>query len=365
MKNQNKQFRLAEQWKKLLLIPILVLVVGIGCMLGFGLTGNGVFRFGADLGGATILDVTVGTAMTEENYDDVVKIATDLLGGLNFQSLEDVRPAGEIGAEDAGFVIVGRVTAGNGQSAEEALKAFNDAVIGNVEQGTGLRNQIFEYLNQHKEDGQTINRMNITVHSYQASSTLPWQQVLTFGLTVLIATLVLAIYLWIRFEFLTGLFVFLGVLGDLALTICLTAILRVPVTTSFMGALAAVAVCSLLATVVAFARIRENSRRLRLQDLTPDALVNVSAAQTCPRTLLTFCVILVFAVVLGLVGGSAMLGFMIPVILGLVVSAFTSLCLTPSLWASAQKRRISKHKDQKLFHEFKRKEKPAQETAAE
>ena len=363
--SNKKEFRLAEQWKKLLLIPILVFVVGLGCMLGFGLTGNGALNLASDLNGGTVIDVTVGTAMTEENRDDVVGIATDLLDELGFAVTEDIRAAGEIGTEAAGFTIIGRVTAGEGQTRDEAVEAFNSGLIGSVDEGTGLRNQIYNYLTEHASEGQTVNRMNITVHSYQAEGSLPWQQVLFFGLTVLIAALVAGIYLWIRFEFLTGLFVFLDLLIDLILTVCLTAVFRVQVSAWSLGALAAAAACSFLGTVVIFDRIRENSRRLRLQELSPSALVNVSAAQTAPRTLLSAVVLAVMAAVAGILSGSAVLSFMLVVIIGIAVSVFTSLCLTPSLWARAQERRRNRNKEQKLFHEFKRKEKPAQETAAE
>ena len=184
--SNKKEFRLAEQWKKLLLIPILVFVVGLGCMLGFGLTGNGALNLASDLNGGTVIDVTVGTAMTEENRDDVVGIATDLLDELGFAVTEDIRAAGEIGTEAAGFTIIGRVTAGEGQTRDEAVEAFNSGLIGSVDEGTGLRNQIYNYLTEHASEGQTVNRMNITVHSSQAEGSLPWQQVLFFGLTVLV-----------------------------------------------------------------------------------------------------------------------------------------------------------------------------------
>ena len=94
-------------------------------------------------------------------------------------------------------------------------------------------------------------------------------------------------------------------------------------------------------TIVIYDRIRENQTLLpgmQIQDL-----VNISVSQSLRRSMrtsiTTFSSMLVVAIVSLAMGLDSILSFSIPMMVGIAVGTYNSICFVPALWVWWQKKR--------------------------
>ena len=90
-----------------------------------------------------------------------------------------------------------------------------------------------------------------------------------------------------------------------------------------MAALLTIIGYSLNDTIVVFDRIRENLLRIRKQ--TAETVMNASLNQTLSRTIMTSLTTMVVLVALFFLGGKAVHGFAIALIVGVIVGTYSSI----------------------------------------
>ena len=81
--------------------------------------------------------------------------------------------------------------------------------------------------------------------------------------------------------------------------------------------------------MVVFDRVRENKGRYGSMPMV--ALLNLSVNETLSRTLLTSLTTLAALLVLYFFGGPVIAGFSLPILVGLVVGTYSSICLASPL----------------------------------
>jgi preprotein translocase subunit SecF len=142
-------------------------------------------------------------------------------------------------------------------------------------------------------------------------------------LSVLFATLVMGLYIAIRFELRFGVGAGVALLHDVLITIGALSLYNVEVNLSVVAALLTVVGYSVNDTVVVSDRIRENMHH----DLrTPLAgLINGSINETLSRTLLTTGTSLLVLFVLFFVGGGVIHSFAFTLIVGLSAGTYSSI----------------------------------------
>ena len=146
---------------------------------------------------------------------------------------------------------------------------------------------------------------------------------------VLVALLLMAIYIWFRFEWQFGLGAVLALVHDVGLTLGLLALLRVDFDLPVVAALLTIVGYSMNDTVVVYDRVRENLRKYK-QEAMP-ALTDRSLSETLSRTVMTSVTTLLALLALYLFGGEVIAPFVLTMIWGVAVGTYSSLFIAAPL----------------------------------
>ena len=147
-----------------------------------------------------------------------------------------------------------------------------------------------------------------------------------------IALLLMFIYIFIRFKNVS--FAFSAVIAlfhDVAIVVGFYALARVTLGTTFIACLLTIVGYSINATIVIFDRIRENMKNRRRGDKVID-IVNTSITQTLTRSIYTTFTTFVMVFMIYLMGVTSINEFTLPLMVGLIAGAFSSVFITGSLW---------------------------------
>ncbi len=138
-----------------------------------------------------------------------------------------------------------------------------------------------------------------------------------------LAILMIAAYVWFRFEWQFGIAGMLATGHDVLVAVGMYSFFQFDFNLTSIAALLLLAGYSINDTVVVFDRIRENRRKFRQMPL-PD-LINLSTNQTLSRTFLTSFTTALSVVPLILFGGEALFGFGATILWGIVIGTYSSV----------------------------------------
>lgn len=151
-------------------------------------------------------------------------------------------------------------------------------------------------------------------------------------IAVIIATICMLIYIWIRFKdvrFATS--AVAALLHDVLVVLAFYAVARVSVGNTFIACMLTIVGYSINATIVIFDRIRENMADMKKKD-TLDNVVNASITQTLTRSIYTSLTTFIMVAVLFIMGVASIKEFALPLMVGIVCGAYSSVCITGALW---------------------------------
>ncbi len=177
-----------------------------------------------------------------------------------------------------------------------------------------------------------------TISSENISSTISSEMRRDAIVAVIVATICMLLYIWFRFQDIrfAGSAV-LALVHDVLVVLTFYAIARVSVGNTFIACMLTIVGYSINATIVIFDRIRENlAGRKRTEGL--DELVNRSITQTLTRSIYTSFTTLVMVAVLYILGVSSIREFALPLLVGIICGAYSSVCITGALWFVMKKK---------------------------
>ena len=176
---------------------------------------------------------------------------------------------------------------------------------------------------------------------------------------VLVATVCMLLYIWLRFKdirFASS--AVLALLHDVLIVLAFYAIARVSVGNTFIACMLTIVGYSINATIVIFDRIRENLHgSKRTENL--EEVVNASITQTLTRSIYTSFTTFVMVAVLYIMGVSSIREFAAPLMVGIICGAYSSVCITGALWLVMKKRLSGKAKPVKAISANSQAEKKA------
>jgi len=143
------------------------------------------------------------------------------------------------------------------------------------------------------------------------------------GLAMLFAVIMILIYIMIRFQWKFAVGSVAALIHDVIITIGMFSIFALPFDLSVLAAILAVIGYSLNDTIVVFDRIRENFRLIRQQGA--ESIMNESINQMLGRTVITSLTTLLVLAALLFLGGEAVRGFSMALIIGIVVGTYSSI----------------------------------------
>ena len=151
-------------------------------------------------------------------------------------------------------------------------------------------------------------------------------------ISVILATIAMLLYIWIRFRdirFASS--SVLALMHDVLVVIAGYAIFRWTVGNTFIACMLTLVGYSINATIVIFDRIRENLKELGSKaDL--KEIVNLSITQTLGRSIYTSLTTLIMVVALYILGVTSIKEFALPLMVGIVVGGYSSVCLAGAIW---------------------------------
>lgn len=276
-------------------LSIAVMIIGLG-VLGYNYSqGRGAFAYGLEFEGGTSTTVDFNKDYTINEIDqEIVPVVEEVTGDNNVQTQK---------VEGSNQVIIKTVALDLDQR-----EALNQALVDNFQ-----------------VDADTITAENI-------SSTVSSEMRQDAVVAVLTAAVFMLLYIWLRFKdirFATS--AVLALLHDVVVVILFYAVSRIAIGNTFIACILTIVGYSINATIVIFDRIREELRyQTRSTDL--KLLVNKSVTETLTRSIYTNLTTFIMVAVLYILGVSSIREFALPLIVGIVWGAYSSVCITAALW---------------------------------
>ncbi|MDO4745005.1 MAG: protein translocase subunit SecD [Bacillota bacterium] len=150
-------------------------------------------------------------------------------------------------------------------------------------------------------------------------------------LAIIIASICMLIYIRFRFsQWKFGGAALLGVVHDVLIVISFYAIFNITVNNPFIAGILTVVGYSINDTIVIFDRIRENIKYMKKGNT--EEMVDTSITQTLGRSLMTSVTTLIVMVPLLIMAGDAIREFVLPLMVGIIAGAYSSICVCSPLY---------------------------------
>ena len=287
----NKTFDFTKNKVKLLLLPILIIVAGV--VMYFV---NGGFNFDVEFMGGIRMQVDVG-----ENFknSDVEKLVEDATG------LDAIVQSGSTASIAVIKLPASADDEANKNKAFDALKKEyklkDDALMSAQSADPSFGNEV-----QRKAVSFTL-----------------------------LAILFILIYIIFRFDLKSGVMAIFALVINVLVMAAAYTITNIAINTTFIAAMLTVVGYSINNTIVIFDRIREN-KRFRKRNETIAEMTNRSIRETMGRTVNSTVTTLITIVLIYILGVSTIKQFALPLIIGIVAGAYTSIFVASTFWAAWQ-----------------------------
>ncbi len=150
-------------------------------------------------------------------------------------------------------------------------------------------------------------------------------------LSVLIASGLMLLYIWVRFNLLSGIAAVLALVHDVLIMTAFVCITRMQINSSFIAACLTIVGYSINDTIVVFDRIRENNKKFG-KTKPRHQVVDLSITETLPRTINTSLTTLITILAVYLFGVPSIKEFSLPIIVGLISGTYSSIFIASPTW---------------------------------
>ncbi len=151
--------------------------------------------------------------------------------------------------------------------------------------------------------------------------------------SVILAAILMLLYIAVRFkDFKFGASAVLALLHDVLIVFVVYIIFRLSVGNTCIACMLTIVGYSINATIIIFDRIRENMAKIDTKKQGYTDLVNQSINQTFTRTIYTSLTTFVMVLVLFILGVASIKEFAVTLMAGILVGAYSSVCITGPMW---------------------------------
>ncbi len=293
----NFNWDFVKHWKLYFLISGVILAAGLIVLPIFGL------NLGVDFEGGSRLDIYVGQTVTQQEMTAFV--------------------------EEQGLAPNTTQLAGEG---EYVIMRFTEEI--GKERLASLRQALQETY------GEQANIQESTV-----DPTFARELVSKAIIGVLVASVGIAIYVMIRFEYRFAIAALISLFHDALIVVAFFALLRIEVDLTFIVAVLTVVGYSINDTIVIFDRIRENMKTTKLKQVEDyQRLVNESIRQTLARSVNTLITVVIMAAALFILGPDSIRNFSLAMLIGLISGGYSSIFIASQIWFLWRSRDLRKRK---------------------
>lgn len=336
---QNSKFDFCKNLKWIIIAPIVICLIGlvllctVGFNLGIDFTGGSSMKIYIDGAGdyvaeEYVLDINKDYKLIEDKIDNVLN-NYDLTVSTIQKTEMSVSSLGVSGG-NAVIVKYQNDTSKEMTEIEQINKEIRLSLLkefGFVEQDVTLENLTYE------TNADLVSNDGVT--SASASSELMMKSFIA----LLVASLLILIYIAIRFEFTSGLAAILALFHDILVTSSVILICRIQINVSFIAALITILGYSINNTIIIFDRMREDLRVAEKENRKIDnnKIANVAVRDTMMRSILTGLTTFVMIFMITVIGVADIREFAFPIMVGIIAGFYSSVFITPGLWAIAYK----------------------------
>ncbi len=281
-------------------ISIVLILVGPVSMIVQSAMGNGALNLSLDFRGGTATTVTLPEDMTLDELDSEIKpIFADISGNAEVQ-ISKIQDSNDV------YIKTNVLSVSQREEVEAELEAAYDLTTEDI---------AFETI----------------------SATISNEMRRDAVIAVIVAALCMLIYITIRFHDVrfAGSAV-LALLHDVLVVFACYALVRIAVGSTFIACMLTIVGYSINATIVIFDRIRENLKVMAGDTL--ENIVNSSITQTLTRSIYTSFTTFIMIFVLYIFGVASIKEFALPLMVGVLCGAYSSICITSALWYTMRKR---------------------------
>ncbi|MCL2599023.1 MAG: hypothetical protein FWD76_03835 [Firmicutes bacterium] len=299
----------------------LLLVAGlVMAILSATFTGRP-FNFSKDFVGGYTLSVQMGERLTDDTVKDYQKEITGII--------ENTQKDGK----NVRVISTQRFGKDNTAGIQFVYNAVGDQSFMD-ELGT----QIVEGINAQYFANDPF--AGIAVYEGYNGPSIGGKVIFTSVLALILAMVILLIYLSFRYNFVSGLATLLVMVLDIAVVFALAALTRFQIGSSFVVAIIATMVYSILSCTLVFDRIREELKEKDIAQHSANQIANAGIQKSLGRSLGALVVGLAMTAVFVAVGGSGLRLFALPLLIGILSSSVTSIFVAPSLFAMVATRHL-------------------------
>lgn len=268
----------------------------------------------------------IGMGVHNAKGNKILNYSLDFVGGTS--TTAEFTKEYSIAEIDEEIVPVIEELTGDKNIQTQKIKGTNQIVIKTrsleLEEREALNAALVEKFGVDKEKI-TAENISSTISSEMKSDAI-W--------AVAIATVCMLIYIWFRFKDIrfAGSAV-MALIHDVLVVLAFYALARVSVGNTFIACMLTIVGYSVNATIVIFDRIRENLKNLR--DQSNESLMEVanrSITQTLSRSINTSLTTFIMIALIYVLGVSSIKEFALPLMVGIVCGAYSSVCITGALW---------------------------------
>lgn len=274
--------------------------------------------------GAVILAGFIMMGVNKATIGQTLNFGLDFMGGTSTTlTLNEDMTIEEIDAQIIPYI---EEITGDGNVQTTKVANSNDIIIKTRTLDKEEREEFANVMTENfgvDEDSITAETISATVSSEMQRNAI---------LSVLISAFFMLLYIWFRFKDIRfGASSVSALLHDVLVVLAFYAFAKVSVGNTFIACMLTIVGYSINATIVIFDRIRENMRDTRsLKDM--DELVNRSITQTLSRSIFTSLTTFFMVFTLAIFGVSSIREFAIPLMVGILCGAYSSVCITGPLW---------------------------------
>ncbi len=273
-----------------------VIVAGFIAMGVFQATGNRMLNFSLEFVGGTTTSFTFDKDYSTEEIENgiipVIKSST----GVNQVQQQKVQDSTAVSFKTTDLSLDQR------EAMEEAVKAKYSIKEGTIVESDTISSSVSDSM---KRDA---------------------------FISVILSTICMLIYIFVRFRDIKfAAAAVIALIHDVLVVLAFYAFTRVSVGTTFIACMLTIVGYSINGTIIIFDRIRELLKTANSKTNITE-LVNSAITSTMTRTVNTSLTTLIMLVVLFILGVSSVKEFALPLMVGIVVGGYSSICLTSAMW---------------------------------
>ncbi len=281
--------KIIENRKIFFAVSVVLICIGLAAMALNANAGRGALNWDVEFTGGTSMELDMGGAFENDTLEDIVREVT----GQTSPQIQQV-----IGTNSVGIKL---------QSIDSEMRvALMDAVT------------------------KTYPDAELT-EANDISGTVSGEMQQAAIKATLIACGAMILYISLRFrDFRAGGSAIIALIHDVLIVLSAYALLRIPVNQSFIAVLLTILGYSVNSTIVIFDRIRENKSAFQTGHAAEK--INKSVSQTLARSINTSLTTLFTIGAIYILGVQSIKEFSLPLIVGIVAGAYSSICISGSVW---------------------------------